>query len=154
MRTKRFASWLEVAAPLVPTITVAEGLTKEAYFGSLEQPERHVTMPVDEMARAPEVETVVPSLFVQDPVNVPSDLTTSLSVSQDAVGLDERRPPCQAPARSASEIDAGCRDNTIRPDDPSDNVAVQVMMELFESVMQREVADCPLRLISIPLDET
>ncbi len=96
---------------------------------------------------------VVPSLFVYVPVNVPSELTVSLTCSSEEVGPDDRILPSHVPARSANEVDVDCWVNIMRPDEPSGNVSVQEIMELLESAMHSEVVNRPFTLIAIPFEE-
>ena len=79
----RFASSVVV---LVPIMTVAPVFNREAQFEPGQSPETQVTPLFDEIDKAPDKLPRVPSVSLNDPVNVPSELIVSFSIPNELTG--------------------------------------------------------------------
>lgn len=121
---------------------------------STQSPEQ-VIVPSDEIDKVPDKLPDVPSLLVYVPVNVPSELIVSVTVSNEESVPAYKTLPCQAPAKSWNEYDdEGWLDRIMRLEDPSDHVCVHAIKVLLESIWHREVWDGLFRVITIPLEAT
>jgi hypothetical protein len=84
---------------------------------------------------------VVPSLFVYDPVYVPSELMVSLTLSNRGVGPEDKRLPSHVPAKSANENDTACFDMITRLVEPLDHVSVHERKVSLESIWHGALTD-------------